>query len=260
MLNYKRGNISSDGSIKEKEVKRVIISILVLVVLSVTSCMGNDGAAGKAYLKFTFAWTDATGFLASGFPANVPFDGTVANRFSGSTTNTTTDEYLIASGSSSGTGKWVLYDNYFNSNTGVRTIYFNDTYNYPINGYAYGNGNLSTETVLNYYLSNGYYTYANSYQYTITVNPGEPGGVFWQDGLNGADKHFTITFTWNPANVSIASRNVDASQTRVVDETDTYIVKELTDGNTTFRLKLSKSTSGSLLSAKPSDKGNKTAD
>jgi hypothetical protein len=222
--------------------------------------MGNDGANGKAYLKFTFSWNDATGFLASGFPASVPFDGTVANRFNGSETDTTTDEYLVTAGATSGTGKWVLYDNYYNSSTAIRTIFFNDTQNYPVTGYLYGTNSATTEAILNYYIGNGYYRYANSYEYSITVNPGEAGGFFWQDGANGQDKHFTITFTWNPANITIASRNVDASQARVVEETPAYIVKELVDGNTTFRLKVEKGAAVAPVNPKSMDKGFKTAE
>jgi hypothetical protein len=225
----------------------IFIAILAMATVLFLGCAGANGANGKTYLKFTFSNDEATGFFAKDFPSPVPYDGTAANKFwATSSIDTTTGDFLLAIDSSatvSGTGKWVLFDAYGPSSVVPYIhVYFNDSKNYPIIGYLYNtNSGVTASDILSYYISQGYFSqYANNYRYTITANQGEAGKIFGVEGADGADKFFTIVFNWNPGLISIYSRNTSADQVRVIEDSEKRVVKELTDGDVTFRLSVAK--------------------
>lgn len=215
----------------QNTIKAILGALLLVLVMS--SCelfTGTRGSDGQAYLKFTFDYDDADGFIAD-FP-DTEYDGQSA--YQGAIYESTA-ETAVKPGTFTGTYVlfWTDYDSILSYIT-----YFND----PGNFYVYG-GSSSTAN-LNFFLnSNSFEDYYNTVSYTITENKGGAGS-FLTNGTDGADTHFTIAFAWDAIETEIYSSNVAASQATIAEETTDHVVKELVDGNKTLRVTLPKSANG----------------
>lgn len=208
--------------------KRFFVLLVPLLAL-LAMLAGCPGMEGKAYVTFTYSATDGPQSRIDG--ALTSFSGLPAN----AVPNT---PYLVAAGSY--TGNYVLYwtelvtaahldppspDPGATSYTNHYHAHFNTDW------YTWGPTAADAATK---YQTDLFATAYNTANYTVTVkrgpNPSTPG----------ADSNFVITLAWDPTQSGVASSRDVAAREVVVEDSPARVVKEVTDGDATLQLTITK--------------------
>jgi hypothetical protein len=212
---------------KEEKMKKIFLplGIVLVCLVTITSCSLFTGKDGVAYVKVTYDAYTSYSYTVDGFLAqSSPFPSTW----------TSDTNYQIAAGTY--TMKYVLGDNeWADMNSDGYSDYvtvFNDAAGTIVwTDYFYTS---SWSPNFTYYWNNDFSSRANSFSYTVTINK---GALFFKDG---ADKYFTLNLAWITSNTSISSSEVPASSMKIIEDSPTKVVKELTDGAYTLRLEIMK--------------------
>jgi hypothetical protein len=192
----------------------LVAGVVLISFVMLSSCNLLKGQDGSAYIQAT---------LESGV------DGIMYSTFEGFPSGWSLGtEYSISEGYYS--NEYVLYWSAYSSGDAHSSSPHYDTH-FNAGWLIYGSsisGNLS------YYAGNYYASYHNSFSYDITVNPGR------FPFRNGEDKHLTLEFMWDPNSTNVSSL-MSGALAAIVEDSATQVVKELTEGDLTFRLVLPKS-------------------
>jgi hypothetical protein len=199
----------------------MLLGILAILTLTMVSCSlfkGPDGADGTAYIQLTYDTTNASGiwyFSDDGYPTGNFYTYT---------------EY--ATTPATHYGAYILYADYF---SGSSITDWNDTVLHTASLGSYANNHAA-------YVASwpDASIWANTYSYDITVNPGTPGSFPFIPGDDGPDTHFTMYLDWDPYYSSVYSQRVSSDQMKIIEDSATRVVKELTDGKYTLRLTINK--------------------
>jgi hypothetical protein len=195
----------------------------IILILLFSTCSLINGADGKVFIAFQINYTDSDGFIGS-FPqsdyaSNTPF-------YASSSSAVTTTESEIEPGSYS--GKYVPFWTSYVSGSSYVTRFRGS------NGVFSITDGPNAASNVNFYIDQGYFTsYANSFSYELVSNP----GAFLKDGV---DTHYVIHIEWTPSSTSITDTSGSMAIARTVEETPTYIVKELSNSKYTLRVTIPK--------------------